>query len=118
MLTAYCPLLLSTCFASRAELGTVLLKAGQNGEVALIDDRTAVALNVARTGCLLVGRDEVTAALVEAIFMQVKSTSPTWPGCWRGGRTASSSATSNSWLTSEPACRRGWAGVAQKNCAD
>ena len=38
------------------QLGAVLLKAGQNGEIALIDHRAAEALNVARAGLLLVRR--------------------------------------------------------------
>ena len=50
------PVALEHLVAGRAELGAVLLKAGQNGEVALIDHPTAVALNVARTGRLLLGR--------------------------------------------------------------
>jgi hypothetical protein len=37
-------------------LGAILLQASQNGEIALIDHRTAVALNVTRTGCLLLRR--------------------------------------------------------------
>jgi hypothetical protein len=36
-----------------AQFGTMLLKAGQNGEIALIDHGTAVALDIARTGRLL-----------------------------------------------------------------
>src|ERR1700676_3385950 len=39
--------------AGLGQLGTILLQAGQNGEIALIDDRTAEALNVARTSRLL-----------------------------------------------------------------
>jgi hypothetical protein len=49
--------------AGLGQLGAVLLQAGQNGEVALIDDRTAEALNVARTGRLLFRR--ATALLGE-----------------------------------------------------
>src|SRR5438445_798092 len=37
-------------------LGTILLQAGQNGEIALIDHRAAVALNVARTSRLFLRR--------------------------------------------------------------
>ena len=47
--------------AGLGQLGAVLLQAGQDGEVALIDDRAAEALNVARTGRLLFRR---TAALL------------------------------------------------------
>ena len=42
--------------AGRADLGAVLLQAGQNDEIALIDHGTAVALHVARTGLLFLGR--------------------------------------------------------------
>jgi hypothetical protein len=42
--------------ASLGQLGAVLLQAGENGEVALIDHRTAVTLNIAGTGRLLLGR--------------------------------------------------------------
>ena len=53
---AYCPWFFSTLIAGRGQFGTVLLKAGENGEVALIDDRAAVALNVADAGFLLLRR--------------------------------------------------------------
>ena len=60
MYAAAGPSLLAVVFqhliAGLGQLGTVLLQAGQNGEVALIDDRTAEALNVARTGRLLFRR--------------------------------------------------------------
>jgi len=39
--------------ACRGQLGTILLQASQNGEVALIDHRAAVALDIARAGLLL-----------------------------------------------------------------
>lgn len=39
--------------AGLGQFGTILLQTGQNGEIALIDHRTAVALNVARTSRLL-----------------------------------------------------------------
>ena len=42
--------------AGRRDLGAVLLQAGQNGEIALIDHRAAEALNVARAGLLLFRR--------------------------------------------------------------
>jgi hypothetical protein len=39
-----------------ADLGAILLKAGENTEVALTYHCTAMALHVTRTGLLLVGR--------------------------------------------------------------
>ena len=42
--------------ASRRDLGTILLKASQDGEVALIDHRAAEALHVAGAGLLLLRR--------------------------------------------------------------
>jgi hypothetical protein len=42
--------------AGNGQLRTMLLEASQNGEIALIDHRTAVTLNVARAGGLLLGR--------------------------------------------------------------
>src|ERR1700722_8774615 len=42
--------------AGSADLGAILLKAGQNAEVALIYHRTAVALHIAGTGLLLLRR--------------------------------------------------------------
>src|SRR5262245_62169741 len=41
--------------AGSADLGAVLLQAGQDDEIALIDHRTAMALHVARAGLLVVG---------------------------------------------------------------
>jgi hypothetical protein len=41
---------------SLGQLGAVLLQAGENSEVALIDHRTAVTLNITGTGRLLLGR--------------------------------------------------------------
>ena len=35
------------------DLGPVLLEAGQDGEIALVDDRTAELLHIARAGLLL-----------------------------------------------------------------
>ena len=55
------PVAFQHLIAGRADFGTILLKASQNGEIALIDHCTAVALNVARTGGLLLRR---TAALL------------------------------------------------------
>ena len=49
-------MILQHLIAGGADLGTVLLQAGQNGEVALIDHRTTVALHVADTGLLFIGR--------------------------------------------------------------
>jgi hypothetical protein len=43
-------------FAGCGQSGTILLKTGQNGEIALIDYRAAEALNVARTSLLLLRR--------------------------------------------------------------
>src|SRR3954452_10289544 len=45
--------LLEHLVTGHAQFGTMLLKAGQNGEIALIDHGTAVALDIARTGRLL-----------------------------------------------------------------
>src|SRR5258708_17498141 len=42
--------------AGRRDLGAVLLQAGQDGEIALIDHRAAEALHVTGTGLLLLGR--------------------------------------------------------------
>ncbi len=39
--------------AGFGQLGTIFLEAGQNGEIALIDYRAAEALDIARTGLLL-----------------------------------------------------------------
>jgi hypothetical protein len=59
------PRLLSVVFqdliAGRGQLGAILLKAGQNGEIALVDHRPAEALDVARASLLLFRR---TAALL------------------------------------------------------
>src|ERR1700712_3645466 len=57
---AKCPALLAVVLqhhvASLGQLGAVLLQAGENSEVALIDHRTAVTLNIPGTGRLLLGR--------------------------------------------------------------
>jgi hypothetical protein len=50
------PLVSQYLIAGSADLGAMLLKAGQDTEVALIYHRTAVALNVAGTGLLLIRR--------------------------------------------------------------
>ena len=50
------PVVFQHLIAGRGQLGTMFLKAGQNGEVALIDHRAAEALNVARTGRLFLRR--------------------------------------------------------------
>jgi hypothetical protein len=50
---ALLPVVFQHLIAGRTQLGTMLLKASQNREVALIDHRTAEALNVARTSRLL-----------------------------------------------------------------
>ena len=42
--------------AGGADLAAVLLQAGENGEIALIDDGAAVTLHVTRAGLLLIGR--------------------------------------------------------------
>jgi hypothetical protein len=42
--------------AGGADLGTILLQAGENGEIALVDYGTTVALHVAGTGLLFIGR--------------------------------------------------------------
>jgi hypothetical protein len=45
--------------AGSADLGTILLKAGQNAEIALINHCTTVALNIAGAGLLLFRRAAV-----------------------------------------------------------
>jgi hypothetical protein len=50
------PVVFEHLIAGCGQLGTMFLKAGQNGEVALIDHRAAEALNVARTGRLFLRR--------------------------------------------------------------
>src|SRR5262245_30152262 len=45
---------LENLVAGRADLGAIFLEARQDGEVALVDDRTAVLLDVAGTSLLLV----------------------------------------------------------------
>ena len=45
---------LENLVAGRADLGPIFLEARQDGEIALIDDRTTVLLDVAGTGLLLV----------------------------------------------------------------
>ena len=47
---------LENLVAGRADLRPVFLEARQDGEVALVDDRTAVFLDVAGAGLLLVRR--------------------------------------------------------------
>jgi hypothetical protein len=42
--------------ATVTNLGAMFLKAGQNGEITLIDDMTTVTLHVARTGFLFLSR--------------------------------------------------------------
>ncbi|BAC48265.1 bll3000 [Bradyrhizobium diazoefficiens USDA 110] len=44
---------LQNLVAGLRDLGPVLLQAGQDGEIALIDDRTAELLHIARAGLLL-----------------------------------------------------------------
>ena len=50
------PVVFQHLITGRGQLGTILLKARQNGEVALIYHRAAEALNIARTSCLLLRR--------------------------------------------------------------
>jgi hypothetical protein len=50
------PVVFQHLIARPGQLGTILLQAGQDDEIALIDDLAAVALNVARTGRLLLRR--------------------------------------------------------------
>ena len=50
------PVIFQDLIAGPGQLGTILLQAGQDDEIALIDDLAAVALNVARTGRLLLRR--------------------------------------------------------------
>jgi hypothetical protein len=54
------PVVFQNLIAGPGQFGPILLQARQNDEVALIDQRTAVALNVARTRRLFLRR---TAAL-------------------------------------------------------
>jgi hypothetical protein len=48
------PVVLQNLIAGRRDLGAILLEAGQNGEIALVDYRTAEALHVTGTGLLFV----------------------------------------------------------------
>src|SRR6266702_7261458 len=48
--------ILQHLFAGGADLGTILLQAGENGEIALVDYRAAEPLHVAGTSLLLFGR--------------------------------------------------------------
>jgi hypothetical protein len=50
------PVVFQHLIAGRGQLGTILLQASQNGEVALIYHGTAEALNIARTSRLLLRR--------------------------------------------------------------
>jgi hypothetical protein len=50
------PVGLQDLIAGHRQLWTILLKAGKNGEIALINHWTAIALNVARTSRLLLRR--------------------------------------------------------------
>jgi hypothetical protein len=50
------PVVFQNLIASRGDLGAILLQAGQNGEITLIDYRTAEALHVAVAGLLLFRR--------------------------------------------------------------
>ena len=56
---------LENLVAGRADLGPMFLEARQNGEVALVDDRAAVLLDVAGTGLLLVCRSAALLLLGE-----------------------------------------------------
>jgi hypothetical protein len=53
--------------AGGADLGTVLLQAGENGEIALIDYGTTVALHVAGAGLVFIGRPATRLLLGEGI---------------------------------------------------
>jgi hypothetical protein len=53
--------------AGGADPGTVLLQAGENGEIALIDYGTTVALHVAGEGLLFIGRPAARLLLGEGI---------------------------------------------------
>jgi hypothetical protein len=53
--------------AGGADPGTVLLQAGENGEIALIDYGTTVALHVAGAGLLFIGRPAARLLLGEGI---------------------------------------------------
>src|SRR5215472_7904705 len=50
------PVGLQHLVAGRADFGAIFLQAGQNGEIALVDDRAAMLLHVTRAGLLLFGR--------------------------------------------------------------
>ena len=50
------PVVFQNLIASRADLGAILLQAGQNGEITLINHRAAEALHVAIAGLLLFRR--------------------------------------------------------------
>src|SRR5882757_3599018 len=60
------PVVLEHLIAGRGDLGTILLQARQNGEIALVDDRTAETLHVAGT-CLLLVRRSAALLLGEVI---------------------------------------------------
>jgi hypothetical protein len=49
--------------AGLGQLGTILLKAAQNGKVGFVHDRTAVFLHIMGTGFLLLGRSAVCLLL-------------------------------------------------------
>jgi hypothetical protein len=50
------PVVLENLVAGGADLGTMFLETGQDGEIALVDHRTAELLHVAGTGLLLLSR--------------------------------------------------------------
>jgi len=61
------PVVFQHLIATRGQLGTVLLQAGENGEIALIDYGTTVALHVAGAGLLFIGRPAARLLLGDGI---------------------------------------------------
>src|SRR4051794_19238282 len=59
------PVVLQNLVAGRADLGTMLLEAGQDGEIALVDDRTAELLDITGAGLLLLRRSAAWLLLGE-----------------------------------------------------
>jgi len=59
------PVVLQNLVAGGADLGTMFLEAGQDGEIALIDDRTAELLDVTGAGLLLLRRSAALLLLGE-----------------------------------------------------
>src|SRR4051812_45192016 len=61
------PVVLQNLVAGGTDLGTMLLEAGQDGEIALVDHRTAELLHVTVTGLLLLRRPAARLLLGEGL---------------------------------------------------